>query len=209
MGWSTNCILVNERELGYLGSFPEHDSLAAHALVDELGLGPVRTSSLSNLDAGLNPKTGWICVGAYPGAALLAGVPALVGCVEDVKNPLLLKLLGVFPRASLLALELASSNNYFGYAHFVKGSLLRALAGDAQRGIIVNAGNPQAEEIPILTAVSNADLPQKGETLAFAMSQRFFGSPFDRFPSEKLTVELIKLSRPVWPFSLLHKSACR
>src|SRR5215210_1776067 len=44
MGWSTICILVNEREHGCLGSFPQHDSLAAHALVEKLGLGPVRTS---------------------------------------------------------------------------------------------------------------------------------------------------------------------
>lgn len=206
MGWSTSCILVNEREPGYLGTFPRHDPTASHELINKLGLGPVRTSSLSHFDAGLSPKAGWICVGVYPGAALLAGVPELVGCVEDADNPLLAKLLTVLPRASLLALELASATNHFAYAYFSKGSLLRALAGDAERGVVVNRGTPQPEEAPILAAVSNAEVPQKGETLAFAMSQKFFGAPLDRFPAEKLAVELIKMSKPVWPFSLLKKS---
>ncbi len=206
MGWSTSCILVNERGPGYLGTFPNHDPVAAHELIGKLGLGPVRTSSLSNFDAGLSPKAGWFCVGAYPGAALLAGVPELIGCVENEGNPLLAKLLKVFPRASLLAVELASATNHFAYAYFARGSLLRALAGDAERGVIVDKGTPQPEETPILAMVSNTDVPQKGETLAFAMSQKFFGSPLDRFPSEKLAVELVKVIKPVWPFSLLQRS---
>lgn len=203
MGWSTSFILVNEREPGFLGTFPNHDPVAAHELIGKLGLRPVRTSSLSNFDTGLSPKAGWFCVGAYSGAALLAAVPELIGCVENEDNPMLAKLLNIFPHASLLAVELASATNQFAYGYFVKGSLLRALAGDAERGIVVDKGTPQPEETPILAMVSNIDIPQKGETLAFAMSQKFFGLPLDRFPSENLAVELVKVSKPVWPFSLL------
>jgi hypothetical protein len=206
MGWSATCILVNEREPGYLGSFPQHDSLVAHTLVKKLGLGPICASSISNLDAGLSPKPNWICVGAYSGASILAGVPGLIGCVERSGNPLLKKLLEAYPRASLLLMELASSNNHFGYAYFFKGSLMRALAGDAQRGIVVNFGDPQPEEISILAAAPNSEIPKRGEALAFGMSQRFFGFPFDRFPAEKLTVEMIEVRKPVWPFSLFNKS---
>jgi hypothetical protein len=206
MGWSTSCILVNEREAGYLGTFPNHDPAAARELVRRLALGPIRHSSLSNFDAGLGPKAGWFCIGAYPGAALLAGVPALIGCVEHEENQILAKLLQEFPRASLLALELASATNYFAYAYFSKGLLLRALAGDAERGVVVNTGTPQPEEAPVLATISSADFRHKGESLGFAMSQQFFGCPLDRFAAEKLTVELIKVSKPVWPFSVFQKS---
>lgn len=120
---------------------------------------------------------------------------------------MLAKLLKVFPSASLLVVELASATNHFAYAYFARGSFLRALAGDAERGVVVNRGTPQPEEVSILATLSNKDLAQKGETLAFAMTQKFFGAPLDRFPAEKLTVELVKVRKPIWPLSLLQRSS--
>ena len=205
MGWSTSCILVNEREPGYLGTFPDYDPSAARNLIKKLGLGAVRSSTLSNLDAGFKPRAGWFCIGAYPGALLLFGVNEFLRCAENPDNAMLSKLLTIYPCATVLALEIASATNYFAYAYFTGGTLQRALAGDAERGVVVNTGKPEPEEIPILNLVSGEGIAQKGETLAFAMSQKFFGLPLDRFPAEKLLVELIKVTKPVWPISLLLK----
>lgn len=193
-------------EPGYLGSFPKYDPDSTRRILVGLGFGPVRSSILTNFEAGLTGRRGWYCVGAYSGAAILSGFDELHGCVEDPKNKCLEKLLNIYPSASLLVLQLASVTNYFAYALYEYGHRRRALAGDAEHGIIVNTGERQPEEKPLLESVAGMDLREKGEILTFAISARFLGCPLDRYRSEELIVELVKVRKMFCPFTKSTKT---
>jgi hypothetical protein len=202
MGWKAACILVSERETGYLGTLPQHDSLAARDLIARLGLGPYRSLGLTDFDHGIYPARGRLVIGAYDGAAIVAERDLVVGTVTGKTGLILARLLERFPAAELLVLELHSVVNYFAYASYRQGQLLRAYAGSADDGVLVELGQVQPEERDYFArsvvrggvrvfeldgATSTVD--QVGESLAFAMASQFFGKPLDAFAGEDLIVE--------------------
>jgi hypothetical protein len=202
MGWKAACILVNEREPGYLGTLPPHDSPAAHDLIERLGLGPYRSLGLTDFDSGVYPEPGRLVIGAYDGAAIVAERDLVVGTVTGETGTILARLLGLFPAAELLVLELHSVVNYFAYASYRQGRLQRAFAGSADDGVLVEMGQVQPEERDYFARSAVREgvrvfeldgatwtVDQVGESLAFAMASRFLGEPLDEFACEDLIVE--------------------
>ena len=202
MGWKAACILVNERETGYLGTLPEHDSSAARDLIERLGLGPYRSLGLTDFDSGVYPERGRLVIGAYDGAAIVAEQDLVFGTVTGATGLILARLLELFPAAGLLVLELHSVVNYFAYASYRQGQLERAFAGSADDGVLVEMGEVQPEERDYFARSVVRDgarsfeldgatwtVDQVGESLAFAMASRFLGEPLDAFAGEDLIVE--------------------
>lgn len=195
MGWSISCILVNEREKGCLGLFPQFNHALAQGVISKLGFGPIRKSCISSLEIGLSSRKGWFAVGAYEGAAILSGLPEMFGCGEMPSNKILTSVVDIFPAAEVLAIELASVTNYFGFSLYKRRKIVRGFAGDAERGIVLNIGEKQPEETKIISKFNNVDWRECGESIVFAMSARFFGVPLDQYDAEKLVVEMVKCSR--------------
>lgn len=202
MGWKAACILVNERETGYLGTLPQHDSPAARDLIERLGLGPYRSVGLTDFDYGVYPERGRLVIGAYDGAAIVAERDLVHGTVTGETGLILARLLELFPAAELLVLELHSVVNYFGYASYRHGQLQRAYAGSADDGVLVEIGQVQPEERDYFARSVVRDgirsfelegatwtVDQVGEDLTFAMASRLLGEPLDEFAGEDLTVE--------------------
>jgi hypothetical protein len=202
MGWKAACILVNEREPGYLGTLPTHHSPAARDLADQLGLDSYRSLGLTDFDAGLFPEEGHLVIGAYDGAAIVASQNLIFGTVTGDNARVLQWLLERFPAAELLVLELQSVVNYFAYAYYRQGMLQRAFAGSAEDGVLVETGEVQPEEHDYFAHSTVRDgersfelhgqswtVDQVGDSLAFRMARRFLGTSLDEFASEALTVE--------------------
>jgi hypothetical protein len=202
MGWKAACILVNERETGYLGTLPQHDAPAARNLIEQLGLGPYRSLGLTDFDSGVYPERGRLVIGAYDGAAIVAERDLVYGTVTGQTGLILARLLELFPAAEVLVLELHSVVNYFAYASYRQGRLQRAFAGSAEDGVMVEMGAVQPEERDyfarsvVRDGVRSFELDgatwtvdQVGESLAFAMASRFLGEPLDEFACEDLIVE--------------------
>src|SRR5215207_8109097 len=201
MGWRAVSVFISEREGGVLGTFPTHLPERAGQLLSGLGWGVDLESKPSQLDAGLEPPPGWFCVGAYEGAALLCGHPELYGIVESPERPLRRRLLSLFPVAQVLFWELDEATNFVAYALYDGGRLLRAVACDPRRGVVLNAGELQPEEEKLLRAASGTAAPEGGdltdmaESLLFALTGRFLGSPLNTFQAERLRVELFRARR--------------
>jgi hypothetical protein len=208
MGWNISCVFINARENGYLGTFPAHSANSARTLLEDLGLKRGTRSRFSTFSDGINPPAGWFGVGAYAGAYLVSGHDDLYGCGYDSEKPLLKKCLEIFPQSSILAMELASSTNYFAYRLYCAGDLVRALAGDAERGTVVDTGPIQLEEAPFFRDSTlkgrersfriwkqgrswEYSCPEMGETLTFAVAGRFLGTPLDEYRYDQLQVELV------------------
>lgn len=193
MGWTTACLIINEGPPGYFANFPlPSQSRARKILVDQLGE-HYGQSKFSNLDRALSPPSGWFGFGAYDKGIILAGHKDLFGYVENPRGTLVSSLLRSFASGEALLFELTSSTGYFGFAFYVEGKLLRALAADPERGVIVDTSNLR-EPIQGLEeqAMANKNPASKGETVIFGLTQRFLGSPLDQFQGERLSIELIK-----------------
>lgn len=202
MGWKAACILVNEREPGYLGMLPEHDSQAARELTDRLDLGPYRRLGLTTFDYGMYPDRGHLVIGAYDGAAIVADQDLIFGAVTGENVRVLHRLLQRFPAAELLVIELHSVVNYFASAYYRHGELQRAYAGSADDGVLVETGELQPEEQDSFTHSAVRDgvrsfeldgetwtVDQVGDGLAFRMASRFLGQSMDEFACDELTME--------------------
>lgn len=189
MGWKAACILVNEREPGYLGTLPKHDSQAARDLVDQLGLGSYRSLGLTFFDSGIYPEDGHLVIGAYDRAAIVASQDLIFGAVTGENARVLHRLLELFPAAELLVMELLSVVNYWAYAYYRQGALQRAYAGSADDGVLVETGELQPQEDDyfahsvVRDGVRSFELDgetwtadQVGASLTLSMASRFLGN---------------------------------
>jgi hypothetical protein len=222
MGWKASCILINEREPGYLGTLPPHDPERASKLIADLGLGRCRSRGMTTFDVGIYPDH--LVVGAYDGAAVIGAPEIIDSCATLGDDRLMGRVLRLFPQAAILRIGLQSVVNLFGYTYFEGGKLLRAYAGAADCGVVVDVGAWLPEERPLFErsvvregrryfyAEINGqdeefDAPAFGEELVFEVMGRFFGCRPDRV-SEVDPLELpmesfdrIGLRRWLWPFS--------
>ncbi|HTV43267.1 MAG TPA: hypothetical protein VMF08_22070 [Candidatus Sulfotelmatobacter sp.] len=198
MGWKICCIIANERQPGYLGTEMKHDETAGRAILDKMRILVTWSTSYVFLESGLDAidRRRSFCIGAYgedptkPGAAIIAGLPDLIGTVEHENNELIQRFVSLFPSGDVFAFDLESSTNYFAYALYEKSVLRRKAFGDAERGVVLNEGTLLEEESEVLNKSGNKDLVTHGEALAFNICKRFFGRPFDALDGDKLTVEI-------------------
>ncbi len=202
MGWKAACILVNEREPGYLGTRPQYDAQAARELIRQLDLISYRSIGLTSFDPGLYPADGHLVIGAYNGAAIVASQDLIFGTVTGENDQALQRLQALFPAAEILVIELLSVVNYFAYAYYRQGVLQRAYAGNAEDGVLVETGEIQPEERDYFARSTVRDgvrfvelddetwtVDQVGDSLTFRMASRFLGVPLDEFAGEELVAE--------------------
>ena len=201
MGWTTACIFINEDSTGYLGAFPIHSPDKAKVLlVEKLGIQYSR-SRLANFDAGTRPPSGWFCIGAYDRALILCGYEKLYGLAENFESPFLDSLRQLFSNADILFFELTASTGYFAFEVYSRGLFERKMVGDHQRGIVINEGAITDEERKLDIDINAIDV-RRGEAIVFGLTERFLEVPFDQFPGEKLSIELIKKRNSLFRYFL-------
>lgn len=199
MGWKISCIIANERQSGYLGTNPEHDCSAAISIIEKMRIPATHTSSLAFFSSGIDAIDGrHFCLGVYKGAALIAGIPDLIGTVEHENDEFIKRFVSLYPKATVFAFDLNSSTNYFAYVLFENSVLRRKACGDAERGLVLNEGPLLEEETEVLNKYGSQDLVKNGEELALNVCKRYFGCPFDEFDGDKLHVEIQRLIAPVF-----------
>lgn len=202
MGWSVSFIVVNEREDGYLGTFPAHRSDEAQRLAVRLFPGRrYEPKGRTDLDRALCPQHP--AIGAYDGAAIVAHREGTVGAVVNGDDdPLVAALVGIYPAAAMMSVQLQSAVDLFAFAYFERGTLIRSCAGTSIEGVLDERGDPLSEERAFLPALAGAprtdahgDL-DAGEELVFAVSRRFFGTPLNALPLWDLALEEFVPARP-------------
>jgi hypothetical protein len=229
MGWKASCILINQREPGYLGNMPEHDPERARRLIADLRLGPCRSQGMTTFDEGVYPER--LVVGAYDGAAVIGDPKIIDSCTSLGDDPLMRRVLGQFPQAAVLRIALNSVVNLFGYEYFEGGKLRRGFAGCADEGVMLDVGEWLPEERPhfersvvrdgkrffrvdINGAAEEFDASAFGEELVFEVMGRFFGCRPDQAKDESDPLELPmeafereERRRWWWPFTTSGRSS--
>src|SRR4051812_22913639 len=116
MGWKASCILINEREPGFLGTMPPHDPAGARKLIAVLGLGRCRSLGMTTFEEGIYPDR--LVVGAYDGAAVIGHPGVANACLDSGADPLTARIIAAFPQATVLRVGLHSVVNLWCYAYF-------------------------------------------------------------------------------------------
>ena len=195
MGWKASCILVNERHPGFLGTRPPHDPGRAVRLIDGLRLGRHRSRGMTTFDVGIYPDH--LVVGAYDGDAVIGAPQVIDSCLSLGTDPLMGRVLRLFPDAAILRVGLHSVVNLWSYEHFEGGRLLRAYGGSGDDGVMADEGELLPEERPhfersvvrdgerffyaeIDGRTEEFDASAFGEELVFEVMGRFFGCRPDR-----------------------------
>jgi hypothetical protein len=224
MGWKAACILAGDCPAGYLGSLPTHEPTRADKVIAKLGYAGFEKRERTTIEVYPEEKT--FIIGAYDQAVFLADRDLIFNCFEDRKQELFQRALSLYPSGKLLMVVLHSVVNYFGYAYYENGELLREFSGGADQGVISDVGELQPEERP---AFENSEIKDGervfydqvhgrieefsvdcyGEELTFQMMSKFFGHPFDRVldgenDHNDLEAEVfyktLKKSKPWWKY---------
>lgn len=184
MGWKAS-IVVGKAGVDWTpsaGNFT-HDERGVSELASQLGIRVASTLRHAPLIEGIYTDEGEISLLAGrplgEGPATQGGglVMAAIGDVleggnqvaEHAAHPYVQGMVRLFPRGVVAALELHSVTDYWGFALYERGKLVRALSGSADDGIIVEEGQRIAEE------GRRTDDEFDGESCVFAVSKRIFG----------------------------------
>lgn len=198
MGWNTACVFLSQREEGVFGSFPPHLPDRAQQIIAELNWEVDGQPKTSQFDTGLGPPSGWFCVGAYDGAAVLASHPDLYGLVEDLDKPVVQRCLSLLPDAQVLFWEISQATGSVAYALFQGNSLQRKFVCVPDHSLMIEHGELQPEEQAVIGTSSPVDWDELAEPLLFAMTAKFLGSPLNEFAADRLPAELFKQRRSWW-----------
>ncbi|MCA9800441.1 MAG: hypothetical protein KC777_00565 [Cyanobacteria bacterium HKST-UBA02] len=193
MGWKTACIITGDCQPGYLGTLPPHQPDRARELAAKLGYKNFEPGESCKMDD--YPESSAFVIGAYDQAVFLADRDIIYKCFDDRNQDFFRAALTFYPQGSLLLVTAISTVNYFGYAYYEKGKLIREFAGSADDGVTSEIGEPLPEEESIFKdsevrdgerlfkceyegEVSYEPADGVGEALAWQVMGRYFGAPY-------------------------------
>jgi hypothetical protein len=197
MGYKASFVVASEREPDYLGTLPRHHPGWADTMAAELFPGRLYDDAgPATFEQAIYPDT--LYIGAYEGAALVAE-PTLRFEALRPDHPVTAALSRRFPTGGVLTVGLDNGNNYFAYAYFEGGHLLRAYAGDIDDTVTLERGEPLPEEEWLFASSIVRDRrriflvdgeewepDQMGTALVFSVASRFFGAGLDSVRYDKL-----------------------
>lgn len=200
LGYKTAAVFATSAEPSYFANRPEHLPDRAIELISELALKFDNAGDIHAYGEVMEPWSFKFALGAYEeGFGLVHD--RLFGLVCDSSNELLEKVLGLYPRHNILAIELISSCNAYGYAVYENGVLIRAMGGCCDEPVSKDIGELLPEEIKYFArSRANAkelvcseatggeaeqfDPSEYGEELVFEVAGRFLGKEVAAKPDD-------------------------
>jgi hypothetical protein len=213
MGLKMFCVFINEREPGYLGTFPAHDPEKAKEMLKKLGYSEYSAlksfSQTTTLSDGIDWLKESIFIGAYPGATVICDEDLALDFFRQPHNERVKHILATFPNATIVVAFSISTCSGWGYAVYEEGKLVRMSSGDGDTGITHDFGSLLPEELPhfkssvvrdgmryflwdSFTQQYESNHVDYGESLMFSILNRIFGhdpieqdGAFDKLEAER------------------------
>lgn len=216
MGWKTSIVIASQQEHAALARGVVHNADRAAQIAAALP-GDYTFVGESTFEDGAYPQNGNLYLGAYDGSVVIGHMDLASSCFHGHVPPVVHALDALLPNSTILALELHSVVDLYGYALFENQELIRARAGSADYGIFLDVGEPLMEERPLFAksvvneqgeqvwleeydgVVEEMDHSCMGEEFVFEISRRFLGERFDNFDHDKLPMSEYKAkSKSLW-----------
>lgn len=185
---------------------PRHDPHAAIAIAADCGLGTLSPAHETDLCYGIFPhgREEVVIAAAADDSFASLGDCRRVSRSDGValspnNDPRVQAMLRRFPSGIVLACELHSVVDFWGFALFERGRLIRHAAGSADEGVTINEGSPIAEEADqAIPAAGDFETGFDGESMVFRVATRIFGQPMDQAPLEDWQATVFRRARPWW-----------
>lgn len=206
MGFKAACLLVSEKQPGYFGTLPKHIPSRVPRVCGMLGIRKAKRLDRCELEEAVYPQKGRFALGVFEGGFFFGSQELFQKSPAEVYDSVKAKVLIDYPNAQALSFQVYSTTNQFGYALFQGADMVRNYCGDGDNHVTTDFGDLQAEEIPHFDRSKikdgkrvfedpqvpdwQFDAALSGETLAFAMTQRFLGAPLDACLDIPLEFEL-------------------
>lgn len=197
MGWKASCIFVSEQGPGFFAKERANDPAKCRELADALGFEKYRFEAESTLMDGIHPDNNIIprrlVIGAYEGGCFVGHNSLWMATSKNNTSagPLLDQVIERFPNATVLVIGLHSVVDFWMFALYEKGRLIRQSGGTGDDGVIVDNG----ESLPIESK------GYEGEDLVFHVTALMTGYPLDR-DGPHLTLPTSAFLKPTWFQSL-------
>jgi hypothetical protein len=200
LGYSTAAVFVTSAEAAYFASKPEHLPDKAMELISKLGLNFDVAGGVHAYGEVMGPRSFEFSLGAYEEGFALAH-EKLYGLVGGSGIGLFDKILALYPVHNILAVELVSGVNGYGYAVYESGVLLRAMGGFYAEPVSIDIGELLPEELKYFARSKNNvkklvcsealggeteqfDPSYYGEDLVFEVAGRFLGKEVAAKPDD-------------------------
>lgn len=215
MGYSTAAVFVTSAEPSYFANGPEHLPAKAMELISKLGLKFDVAGGIHAYGEVMAPRSFEFALGAYEEGFALAH-EKLYGLVCDSGIELFEKVLAMCPTYNILAVELISSCNAYGYAVYENGVLIRAMGGHYEEPISIDIGELLPEELKYFARLKNNakelvcsealggeteqfDPSYYGEDLVFEVAGRFLGKEVAAKPDDTEGPQMQVFKRTIPP----------
>ena len=184
MGWKASSIIIS----------PKTD-INFEETLNKLGFTNLTKIEDEPYEIAAYPDKDKIYIGTYKNSLILSvediPIQFLSEGLTDFEN----KLIGLFPNTEICAISLHSAVNHWGFAVIKNGQKIRAKAGDADSGTIIDFGEPLEEEKELLSSSTINDSGERtyvfdddddemtedqvGENFVFEMFKRYTGESLD------------------------------
>lgn len=211
MGWKCSVVfgLKAVRSISdHAPPMTRHNPAAALELAAECGLGVLLPAHECDLCYGIYPHEHdevVIAAAADGSFTSLADCKSVAGSdgvsLSPERDPRVQAMLRRHAAGVVLACELHSVTDFWGFALFERGQLVRQAAGSGDDGVLINEGSQIAEEAQLaIPAAGDHESPFDGESMVFRVAGRIFGQPLDEVPLEQWSATVFRRARPWWRF---------
>jgi len=186
MGWKASAIIIHKPV-----------KIEYEALLEKLGFSSLRTIADEPFEVAINPPKNKVYVGFYKDNLLICAADLPMHFFETHTTQTERVFGETFPDSEVCSIVLHSTVNLWGYAVTKNGQKVRARAGTADDGTVLEIGLPLDEEKELLSKSKVDekgirtylldefpdelfDEDQVGENFVFAICKRYFGQELNQ-----------------------------
>jgi hypothetical protein len=177
MRWKISSIIINPKA-----------NIENEKLLEEFGFSNLQKIQDEPYDVAIYPAPDKVYIGTYKNNLIISANNLPMEFFSKSLSPLEEKLISLFPGSEICAVSLNSVINNWGYAVIKQGRKVRARTGDADRGTVLDYGEPLEEELSLL---STSKLDENGQRIYYL--EKNGGEPyFEHQVGENFVFEILK-----------------
>ncbi len=120
--------------------------LPTEKLIKKIGGSKIVFEAETTFEEAINPEEGKLYFGTYKGNSIICDADLPLIFYDDKLSKVEKLIIKLFPNNRILAVNLNSTSNFYGYVLIDKGKKVRVKVGDWERPVIFEMGQPLEEE---------------------------------------------------------------
>ncbi len=156
--------------------------LPTEKLIKKIGGSKITFEAETTFEEAINPAEDKLYFGSYKGNSIICDADLPLIFYDDKLSKVEKLIIKFFPNNRILAINLNSTSNFYGYVLIDKGKKVRVKVGDGERPVIFEMGQPLKEEQELykksILRESGERIFKFGETTEDAYTEDAVGEEF-------------------------------